>query len=536
MSSSGYAGAVLVLFGLVAPLVAEPDTSSSRGSDYTQGAATEFDGKDLKEWVRQLGNPDPSKREKAVRAIPMFGAAARTIVVPHLTNRLRDTDASVRVATVFVLRILQPYLEDKDVPKVVERVAERVLRKGSDTRYYEPQAIVRFEAVMTLAKFGDKAHPAMGALVQGVTDPSTYQMRLRCVQLLRHLGRKTEGADPEAVKALLQVLNGDPLHGIRAEPTFDVRLEAIMGLGALGRPKPPPAPTPRVLGVIAPGAGPVKRPAAAGVSPILNLEIRTLLRYAKGPDKILAIWAFVSLMALEDTVSKQHLEELAKYIKDKKFTGRPAAVRYLAAKWIEVRMNAIRALGAVHERAKPMTAKLLALTDDKNLGVVTAVYYALEMIWEENTPKGTMHKKAKEAFDAVIPFLKHESTPVRIQAAGFFAGLGPKAKPALPALINTLKDADPFVVMSCVSAIAMIGDTSETTLNALVGVLDRKESDVLRMTCMAFLQLDKPDAAVLKALNELLGRKDLQPDVKDMVKETIKKLNDPKKPKKVAKD
>lgn len=494
MSSSGYAGALVVCFALVTPLAAKDDSSgkSSESSRLPPAGG----GRTLDDWVRQLTDLDPSKREEAIKAIVLFGPETKPHIL-KLLHRLEDKDAGCRINTVFAMRMLREYIDKKDIPKVVEALALHATRlphsrKGSRG---EGQAIVRYEAVMTLAQFGDDAHPAMWALAEGAQDPATYQMRLRCVQLLRHLGRKPEtGADEGAISALVQVL--------RYEPTLAVRKEAVMGLGALGRPKD---------------------------QRLLRSEKAILETISRGQNLVLATWAYISLIALDDKDIDKLLKPVVKLLKYKSVRRGRLARRYQ----LEVRVNAAQALGAAHEKAEKYADALIELTRDKELETVIAAFSALEIIFERKT-RGLVHPKAQIALDAAAAFLKHEKLPMRIQAAQFLASLGPKAKGTVPDLIKALQDDSPLMVAAAIYALGMTRDTSSQTFDALIKTLDRKETNILSMTCMAFLQIGEPAPPVIKALVELSLRKDLPPETKTLVLDTIKRLQEPKKPVKAA--
>src|SRR5262249_18389878 len=108
---------------------------------------------------------------------------------------------------------------------VVEVLARRISPRQ------EAQAIVRYEAVRTLARFADQARSAVPALVEGAEDKYCCEVRQACLAVLRQAGFDPKaGPDPRATRALLQALH---------DPTAQVRHEATIGLGAMGRPADP---------------------------------------------------------------------------------------------------------------------------------------------------------------------------------------------------------------------------------------------------------------------------------------------------------
>ena len=143
----------------------------NKKADMAASYAREVGGRPLSEWITDLKNIDPSVRERALRAIPLFGPPASQ-AVPTIMERCLDRDASPRVRAIGALGMLE--ISDKDVPKVVETLAKRI----SD----DPQSAIKFQAMMTLSRFGiEEGKPAIPALVKMAEDPTTWRSEERRV-------------------------------------------------------------------------------------------------------------------------------------------------------------------------------------------------------------------------------------------------------------------------------------------------------------------------------------------------------------------
>ena len=134
------------------------------------------------------------------------------------------------------------------------------------------------------------------------------------------------GPDPRVTDALIERANH------LYEPTTQVRLKAIMALGAQGRPQDP-AKLSRVMGVL-------KMPA--------NYQ-------SKHPT--VRIWSHVAIIALEEKVNEKDLKTIASYL-----TSREAAIR----------LEAVRALGALEDRAQAYIDDIIKLLKTEQVPSVRA--------------------------------------------------------------------------------------------------------------------------------------------------------------------
>jgi hypothetical protein len=280
---------------------------------------TEVEGKTLLQWIDDLRHEDPSVREKAIRAILVFGPQA-TIAVPALVDRCMDPESSPRVKAVIALTLLD--IQDKDRDKVIEALAKRLEQD-------DPQGIVRYHAAVALNRFGEEAKAAISGLVRATSDKSSFETRRAAISALRKIARdKKHGPDARATNALLDRL----VTGV--EPALAVKIEAVMSLGFMGKP----------------------------ADTALNTKVETTLKaYANHREKLLAIWALVSLQALGE-VNAAQLTAIAKHA---------------GSNDVETRMHTARALGTIGSKAKTHASTLIGMLNDKDNSVFSEACWAL---------------------------------------------------------------------------------------------------------------------------------------------------------------
>jgi hypothetical protein len=313
----------VLLLALAGPLCAQRTITtqpSSKGSD-TQ---VEVGGKTLQQWMSQLKSNDPSVRAEAIINIVQFGDPAR-IAVPAIVERTRDPEVSPRCKAVLALKYLA--VEEKDVPKVVDALARRILDDG--------QAIVRYEAAVALGRYTDSAKPAIPALLHGMEDRVCWEIRQMCISNLRRAAADPKvGPDPRVTRALITAMHDN---------VEKVRMEATITLGAMGRPNDPN---------------------------VLASVIAALQEHIKSKDKIMGLWSHVSLMALDDKVTDKSLQAILKLLDS---TDR------------EIRVQVLYALRAIGPKAKSAVPNALEALEDKEKQVVCAACLALAGMGEHST-------------------------------------------------------------------------------------------------------------------------------------------------------
>jgi HEAT repeat protein len=157
-----------------------------------------------------LSDPDPKRRERALRVLSKVGPEAAP-AVPALVNLLGDSDANLRTGALFTLGAIGPQAEAAVAP----------ITKALDDSDRE----VKLTAGYALGKIGPAAKSAAPALMKlAATDDDDLQ--LTSVWALLKIDPANENHVKTAVPALAKALGDD--HEF-------VRIEAAMTLGNLGK-------------------------------------------------------------------------------------------------------------------------------------------------------------------------------------------------------------------------------------------------------------------------------------------------------------
>ena len=370
--SLGAAAALTLLLSSVRLIAADPAPGTSPTT--TPPLITMVGDKKLEDWIKDLRHTDPSVREEAIRAIVLFpNAGEAAAAVNGLIDRLHDTDASPRIKAVLALGMIK--LDEKDRAKVVDALGARMLE--------ENQAPIRFDIVMTLGAMGKDARGALAALLHGVEDQYSFEIRKISISVLANIGQTPEqGPDPRVTRALLNALS---------DRAAQVRLQAVMGLAQLGKP-----------------ADPV----------LLVQEVKSVRAMTIDKDKTVVIWAHLSMMAL-DKIDDEGIAYLTKCARP----GEPERLR----------VQAIGALGMVGTKEKKVVPTLIELLSEKDApNIAASACQALGRI-------GDPGDKAEKALAAVIHD-KDMEDPIRFQAIYALAAIGAKSKVALAILISLLSE------------------------------------------------------------------------------------------------
>ena len=337
---------------LLSVCVCVPFVSSQPTPKDAKAVPTTMGGKTLKEWKADLTSKDAGKRADAVIAIIGFGNANH-VCVPALLERMHDTDVSPRVRAVVAMRKVA--VDSADIGKVIHALLARLSRAN------EAQAIIRLEAAVSLRRFvGEPAlNNAVPGLAKGTLDISSWEIRHHCVSVLWRIGREQKtGTDAAIFEALLAVLEADR--------TYLVRLEALQGLGTLGKPSD---------------------------LVLLNKVVTKLSLYSTSENKPLAIWAYTALVGMQEgNASELSLHAIAKFLTK----NHP----------LESRIQAARALGALGTRAKSRVPMLVTMLEDPEPSAVWAACNAL----------GNIGEGTDKVVDALMKQVAHKD-PSRAAAA-----------------------------------------------------------------------------------------------------------------------
>lgn len=177
-----------VLSGWHAPWAAEP----------IQAEPT-YEGKTLKEWVRDSKDKQPRVRSRAITALRHMGQAAAPALAEVLRN---DKELSLRIGAVYALRTLGAKAEAA-VPALSEALKDKNLG-------------LRMDAALALGAIGPKAEASVPALGGALKDKDA-DVRLFAAAALGEIGPKAKSAMP-LIKAALK------------DSDLDVRLFAALAL------------------------------------------------------------------------------------------------------------------------------------------------------------------------------------------------------------------------------------------------------------------------------------------------------------------
>jgi HEAT repeat protein len=285
----------------------------------------ELNGKVLSQWIKEIRDQDPGVRASAMQAVSLFGAAGRK--ASHaLVSELADRDPALRANAAVALSAVG--IEPEDVQSGMTGLC-RLLS--------DPQQIVRFRAAMTLGSFGPQARDGIPNLIAALKDPSaSWEVRKAVALALGLAGVDREnGPNPRCIRSLAEALR---------DPAASVRLEAVTGLVALGKPTVP-----------------AER----------QWVIRALTRDGLNDrDKTVGLWARVALMRMEK-VTEPHLQAVGNFLKNSDVT---------------LRIQAVRALGTLGAEAESCVPQLVEALEDPDPRVIVMAASALKRMGKAARP------------------------------------------------------------------------------------------------------------------------------------------------------
>ena len=159
------------------------------------------------EWIRMLDDPSARRRRAAVVALGVVGSLHKD-VVPALGRALRDKDQAVRSQTIQVLAGMR----HEDIRELVPEFADLIKE--------DPDVAVRQQAAALLGRIGPLAKPALGRLIQTLTDKEVV-VRTAAAEAIGRIGPDAR----EAAVSLIPLLK---------DKEFTIRLAAIFSLGRIG--------------------------------------------------------------------------------------------------------------------------------------------------------------------------------------------------------------------------------------------------------------------------------------------------------------
>jgi HEAT repeat protein len=294
----------------------------------TEDFPTSRGGKNLKQWIAEIKSTDPSRRENAIRTIPLLKGAQEAI--PDLIDRVEhDNDSSPRVNAVMALGAV-PVGPREDVSRIVNALKYRLTN--------DSQSIIRFQCALVLGRFGEQSRAAMKELIQGTKDGGSWEIRKAAVFALTRaatdLAQPVNSSAVEALVARLSTTN---------EPSALVRLEAAMSIATLG-----------MLS---------KRDHEIVTKGLTSAE------YDR--EKMVAIWARVGLAVHDNKLTPADIKTLIKNLESPDLPARTHSARALGT---------IASVGNPANLLQPAIPYLIKLLDDREELAQVAGVWALGRI------------------------------------------------------------------------------------------------------------------------------------------------------------
>lgn len=317
------------------------DTSSDKPLPPRRAVLSTLDqveGKNLNDWLKDLSDPDPCVRQKALVVIPAYGPSAMPHVdkivacLDHSQNHPGE-DLGPRSMAIMALGVMD--ISEHDKPLVVQALAYRLQN--------DPQAAARLQAAIALSRFGEEdGKLAINALCQGINDRASWEIRRASIQALRRIASdRKNGPDRRATVALSYLLS---------DPVYLVRIEAIQAVGYMDRPKDDA----------------MLRKIRTKLTELTHVTEKSAVNDIK-----CALWSHVSLIALVD--KDKPVEDEVKAIK-----------RHLLHELPEIRFQAVLCVGTLGVKAKICTNDLITLLKDKEPSIIGLAAWALVSIGEKD--------------------------------------------------------------------------------------------------------------------------------------------------------
>ena len=333
------------------------------------------------------------------------------------------------------------------------------------------KAPTRESAAESLGRFGPAAGAAVPALVDALKDKEE-RVRHEALNALEMIGPSARQAVP-ALQGIIE--NGPP----------NMKLGAIHALGAIGAEAEP--------------------------------ATESLVAIAKGDDQSLSIAAVLTLVRIHPGK------------KDKQAQAVPILIKALDSKQLQIRNDAITALGEIGAPAVPelievlkaaamspilatRAAMALAAVGGDAADAVPALREALSVKNEKLQEQaahavGAIGPAAAPAVPDLTQLLTSKIGTVRASAAEALGQLGEVSAPAIPDLAKALSDTDTMVRREAAEALGMVGPKAQSAIPALVKALSDTHGEV---TVHAASSLGRLGAPAVKAVTPLLKDESLR--------------------------
>lgn len=444
------------------------------------GIATQAAASSVEELIGQLGSPEGAARLAAIDQLGARGANAAEAVAP-LTELLKDASADVRahaarslgkigVAAKPAASELISLLKDDD-PSVRRQVVKALVAIRPGPKVMIPLFIklmhdsdpgVQMRVLNAVSEAGEAAVP--GLINALANDEVAYWA---CV-VLRGIGPDAKAAVPALAEKL-------------KDPRPDIRIEAILALGAMGDAALPVVPQ------IAKALGDEHTRAAAifvlgRLKDIPAEAEKTIWAEARGNDPFLStvsIWALTNQHPEDTDLRRAATVHLMNKLKDKDPMVRTAAAKALAA------------LPPAPEITIPIWEKAMKGAD------ATTVRSALDALATLGAP----------AVPKLVDIL-NEHKELRVEVAYTLSQMGPTAAPATDALARLVGDEDLNLATEAILALGKIGPAAKGAVPALCAALQRKGEKNAHAIILALGEIGPAAAEAEPMVLEAMNSKD----------------------------
>src|SRR5437899_200239 len=241
----------------------------------------------------------------------------------------------------------------------------------------QPMRIAPY-CVLALLALGTVFQVRAGAQAETSQRPITEIEGKSLDQWIKDLKNPDPATKVNAIDAILYVLKYDP--------SAQVRQEAAMALGELGRP---------------------------ATLPEYQKEKSYLLQALHDPEKTVVIWSYVAMLVIDSTVTEEHLVAIAGLLKPK--GNKPI-----------VRLHATRALAALGKKAKSRVPNLIEALKDSEPQAATSAAFAL----------GKMGTISSKHLREIADLLKDPEWQTRMEAVRALGCIGSSAKEMIPDIVE----------------------------------------------------------------------------------------------------
>lgn len=490
-----------------------------------------------------LSDPEPRVRAAALRALGKIGPDALA-ASPDIFARVKDQDASVRAAAHSAL---------VNLGQLNEPVIETLQSALQDDEWTVRISAVRLLIFIDIEEAEDSVLPVLvAALWQN--DPSIQNRALRYLKLY---GRRAS----KAVFALITILRSDDFFLVR---------EAAIVLRTIGVPANPAIPDLVNVALQNPRN---RNPILFSMSRLGTPEYareeaaQTLVKFSKNGASVIDL--IVPRLSSLDVVVRGNAADLLRRIGIPDAAAVPL-LRNMAAndKDFSVRIDAVRALGAMGSEAKVAVPLLIATMEDESymrptrlrdwirrwatiaLGNIGAAaesaipalsvqladgplgFDAARALLKIGDPRdmlplllqlrrqdkdhvpafaiqaiGMLGPGAEPVVPDLIRLLLNPSENVRIAAVGTLGQVGPAAAPAVQPLLRIPAEESKKLRIAIVNALGLIGDRSQEVLSKILAALDDDDHMVAFGAADALARIG-PTADAIPGLIRLLEEDD----------------------------